>query len=187
MSDKVAKAFEDFLRTRRDHRDGLTARQQLWTAFEAGAQFTLDEIRERTGLSQPTQETVPAPEASFVETFRRSPRRVQETPVARIPALPISADDEATVDGVVARRANECMTKVRQHFDERRAPETPAEPPRPDCEEWWHLKQYGYAPGGYIITCFDCKQKVWDCDKRASICRPCAEKRHSAANRRVEP
>lgn len=57
MSDKVAKAFEDFLRTRRDHRDGLTARQQLWTAFEAGAQFTLDEIRERTGLAGPTQET----------------------------------------------------------------------------------------------------------------------------------
>lgn len=60
------------------------------------------------------------------------------------------------------------------------AQETPADPPRPGCEEWWHLKQYGYAPGDYIITCFDCKQKVWDCDKRASICRPCAEKRHAA-------
>lgn len=44
----------------------------------------------------PTPETVPAPEASFVETFRRSPRRVQETP------------------------ADACMAKVRQHFDERR-------------------------------------------------------------------
>jgi hypothetical protein len=62
MSDKVAKAFEEFLRTRRDHRDGLSARQQLWTAFEAGAQFTLDEIRERTGLTAPTPETIPAPE-----------------------------------------------------------------------------------------------------------------------------
>ena len=40
--------------------------------------------------------------------------------------------------------------------------------------------QYGYAPGGYIITCFDCKEKVWNCDKRAAICRPCAEKRHTA-------
>jgi hypothetical protein len=40
----------------------------------------------------------------------------QETSVARIPALPISAEDEATVDA--------CMARVRQHFDERRTQET---------------------------------------------------------------
>lgn len=73
-------------------------------------------------------------------------------------------------------------------LDERRtAQETAAEPPRPGCEEWWHLRQYGYAPGGYIITCFDCREKVWNCDKRAAICRPCAEKRHSSEIRLPSP
>jgi hypothetical protein len=62
----------------------------------------------------------------------------------------------------------------------------PAPEPAPaGCEEWWHLKQYGYAPGGYFIRCADCEEKAWNCDKRAAVCRPCAEKRHSAANRGV--
>lgn len=43
------------------------------------------------------------------------------------------------------------------------------------------LIDYGYAPGGYAITCFDCKEKAWDCDKRASVCKPCAEKRRDRA------
>lgn len=79
MSDRVAKAFEEFLRTRRDHRDGLTARQQLWTAFEAGAQFTLDEIRERTGLTAPTQEMLPIPDFLRNQENLRAERAAQET------------------------------------------------------------------------------------------------------------
>jgi hypothetical protein len=79
MSDKVAKAFEEFLRTRRDHRDGLTAKQQLWTAFEAGAQFTLDEIRERTGLAEPAQEMLPIPDFLRNQDNLRAERAAQET------------------------------------------------------------------------------------------------------------
>jgi ferric-dicitrate binding protein FerR (iron transport regulator) len=41
---RLDAAFEKFLKERRDHREGLTARQQLWTAFEAGAKFSLAEI-----------------------------------------------------------------------------------------------------------------------------------------------
>lgn len=41
----MSKAFEEFLRTRRDHRDGLTARQQLWCAFEAGGQYVLARLK----------------------------------------------------------------------------------------------------------------------------------------------
>jgi hypothetical protein len=123
----------------------------------AADQITL--TSEHTVVAKPTPETVPAPEASIVKAFERSPRRVQET-------SPVQAVCDRAV------HLADVPTPLKQ--------ETPAEPPRPGCEEWWHLKQYGYAPGGYIITCFDCKQKVWDCDKRASICRPCAEKRHAA-------
>jgi hypothetical protein len=42
--------------------------------------------------------------------------------------------------------------------------------------EWWPLRQFGYAPGGYIITCRGCDLQNWDCDKRATTCRQCAEK-----------
>lgn len=35
----VDAAFQSFLDTRRDHREGLTARQQLWLAFKAGADY----------------------------------------------------------------------------------------------------------------------------------------------------
>lgn len=86
-------------------------------------------------------------------------------------ARDLGADDAKTVlEGIIG--AVDVVT----------AQETrPAPEPAPaGCEEWWHLKQYGYAPGGYTIRCFDCEEKVWDCDKRASICRPCAEKRHTA-------
>jgi hypothetical protein len=43
---------------------------------------------------------------------------------------------------------------------------------------WAHLKAYGYAPGSYSCVCFTCK-KVSDLDKRATRCRPCAEKLHA--------
>lgn len=41
---KWERAFEDFMSTRRDEREGLTARQQLWAAFEAGARWAASEI-----------------------------------------------------------------------------------------------------------------------------------------------
>jgi hypothetical protein len=43
--DELDRAFQKFLLTRRDHREGLTARQQLWCAFEAGAQWALSQIK----------------------------------------------------------------------------------------------------------------------------------------------
>lgn len=36
----MSKAFEQFMKTRRDHREGLTAQQQLQDAFRAGARST---------------------------------------------------------------------------------------------------------------------------------------------------
>lgn len=45
QQDDLNRAFEEFLRTRRDHRDGLSARQQLWTAFEAGGQYVLKQLK----------------------------------------------------------------------------------------------------------------------------------------------
>jgi len=53
---------------------------------------------------------------------QRVNRPAQET--VSVPVLPISAEDEATVDALVARRADECMAKVRQHFAERRQVQT---------------------------------------------------------------
>ena len=41
--------------------------------------------------------------------------------------------------------------------------------------DWSHLKRYGYAPGHYMNKCHRCMQVVGDLDKRATICRPCAE------------
>jgi len=52
--------------------------------------------------------------------------------------------------------------------------------------EWEHLKPYGYAPGGYMGTCFDCSERSFDLDKRAVRCRPCAEKRHHDARAAAE-
>ena len=40
---------------------------------------------------------------------------------------------------------------------------------------WEHLKTYGYAPGGYMMTCHGCNKQVINVDKRASLCRPCAK------------
>jgi hypothetical protein len=47
-----------------------------------------------------------------------------------------------------------------------------------------HLKAYGYAPGGYMMTCRSCNTVVIDVDKRASRCKPCAIK---AFNAQQEP
>ena len=43
------------------------------------------------------------------------------------------------------------------------------------ADDWEHLKQYGYAPSNYMMTCRECDKKVIDVDKRASRCRTCAE------------
>lgn len=44
------------------------------------------------------------------------------------------------------------------------------------AEAWLHLKPFGYAPGNYMCKCQSCKAIVYDLDKRAITCRPCAEK-----------
>jgi hypothetical protein len=58
------------------------------------------------------------------------------------------------------------------------------------CEEWWHLKPYGYAPGGYTMKCPHCQVTVWHVDKRARCCKQCAiafyESAQSAQNRSPE-
>jgi hypothetical protein len=41
------------------------------------------------------------------------------------------------------------------------------------------LREFGYAPGGYISTCIDCNGEVWNVDKRCRVCRPCAIKRRN--------
>jgi len=66
------------------------------------------------------------------------------------------------------------------------APDEPATPhqaaePAPSESEWLHLKQYGYAPGDYMNKCHTCGKVVAFVDKRATICRPCAEARHALA------
>jgi hypothetical protein len=72
---------------------------------------------------------------------------------------------------------------------EKSAAETCAAPdPAPaGCEEWWHLKPYGYAPGGYTMKCPHCQVTVWHVDKRARCCKQCAiafyESAQSAQNR----
>lgn len=42
------------------------------------------------------------------------------------------------------------------------------------AEDWRHLKDYGYAPGGYMTRCRTCGDTP-TMDKRAWRCRPCAE------------
>lgn len=49
----------------------------------------------------------------------------------------------------------------------------PSEP----VDDWLHLKQYGYAPGGYMSKCHRCGATPI-MDKRAVTCRPCAEAMH---------
>ena len=49
-------------------------------------------------------------------------------------------------------------------------------PAQPQQEPWEHLKAYGYAPGGYMMTCRGCNTTVTGVDKRASRCMPCATK-----------
>jgi hypothetical protein len=69
---------------------------------------------------------------------------------------------------------------------------SPAPEPAPaGCEDWWHLRPYGYAPGKYTMKCPHCQVSVWDVDKRASCCKPCAiafyESAQSEVNRSVAP
>lgn len=47
-------------------------------------------------------------------------------------------------------------------------------------DDWQHLKQYGYAPGGYMSKCHRCGATPI-MDKRAVTCRPCAETMHNEA------
>lgn len=43
-------------------------------------------------------------------------------------------------------------------------------------EGWEHLLAYGFAPGGYLVTCSTCRVVKTGLDKRAINCRPCAER-----------
>lgn len=45
-------------------------------------------------------------------------------------------------------------------------------------DDWQHLKNYGYAPGGYMTRCRTCGDTPI-MDKRAWRCRPCAEAAYS--------
>ncbi len=56
------------------------------------------------------------------------------------------------------------------------APSAQAEP----SDDWQHLKQYGYAPGGYMSKCHRCGATPI-MDKLAVTCRPCAETMHNEA------
>ena len=47
--------------------------------------------------------------------------------------------------------------------------------PEPETTGWIHLKEFGYAPGDYMMHCRDCKQEVIGVDKRALRCKDCAE------------
>lgn len=54
------------------------------------------------------------------------------------------------------------------------------------ADDWQHLKQYGYAPGGYMSRCSTCGDTPI-MDKRALTCRPCAEAKHRAALQSQQP
>lgn len=47
-----------------------------------------------------------------------------------------------------------------------------------ECDPRPELRQYGYAPGRYMVKCGQCKTTVIDVDKRATCCLNCAEKIH---------
>ena len=47
-----------------------------------------------------------------------------------------------------------------------------------ECDPRPELRQYGYAPGGYMVICGQCKTTALDVDKRATCCLDCAEKIH---------
>lgn len=42
------------------------------------------------------------------------------------------------------------------------------------------LLAFGYAPGGYMVTCSDCRERYFDLDKRARRCRDCATLKYKA-------
>jgi len=50
----------------------------------------------------------------------------------------------------------------------------------PNTDDWRHLTAYGYAPGNYLSRCHKCGDTPV-MDKRATTCRPCAEKMYDAA------
>lgn len=60
-----------------------------------------------------------------------------------------------------------------------------SQPAQPQQETWEHLKVYGYAPGGYMMTCRGCNTTVIGVDKRALRCKPCAIK--AASTKQQEP
>jgi hypothetical protein len=58
---------------------------------------------------------------------------------------------------------------------------SPAAPPKPanvdtrptlQCPD--DLVNFGYSPGGYVATCRQCRERIWNVDKRAWHCEPCA-------------
>lgn len=61
-------------------------------------------------LESPTQETVPAPEASIVKAFERSPRRVQET--SPMQSVCDRAAHLTDVPTPLKRRTNRCACGV---------------------------------------------------------------------------
>ncbi len=48
-------------------------------------------------------------------------------------------------------------------------------------DRYAHLLSCGYAPGDYMSRCHVCEDLVYNVDKRAITCRPCAEILHSEA------
>lgn len=50
---------------------------------------------------------------------------------------------------------------------------------------WASLMLYGYAPGDYMGKCAECGEIVHDIDKRATCCRPCAEKLHEGQKKAI--
>jgi hypothetical protein len=55
-----------------------------------------------------------------------------------------------------------------------------------EAPDWLHLKPFGYAPGNYMGGCQACKTMMYNVDKRAITCRPCAEKAFAAAMQPAE-
>lgn len=62
----------------------------------------------------------------------------------------------------------------------------PAPQPAPVQEpSWLRLKPFWYAPGGYQCRCHKCGEIVYDLDKHAITCRPCAETMLAAQPRKA--
>lgn len=86
-----------------------------------------------------------------------------------------------------AAREAKCSNYIdmsRRCFDKAAKLRAQAEQPASD---WQHLKAFGYAPGDYMNKCLRCGAHVGAVDKRATSCRPCAEKAFAAAKQPAEP